>query len=103
MTRHHYLVVNLVADDKHLVVETYLCDTQEFVARPHSSRGVVRIAKQHYRHVGVRCFPLQVVEVDVIGLVFVNQRTLDYLASAVSDAGEEAVVDGCLYQYLLTG
>ncbi len=57
---------------------------QQFVARPHSSGRVVRIAEQKQTGTGVGSLALQVVEVHRIGTVVVGKTVGNHLAPVVA-------------------
>ena len=90
----------LVAENKDPVLHAYVAHAEEFVACPHPSYGVMRIAEDEEFHSGVAALPFEFFPVDRDGIVL-QEFVLDDGASVVPDAGEETVIDGRLDEYLV--
>ncbi len=87
--------------DLYPVLETDVVHSLKFLFLPHSSGWIVRIAEDEGCGLLIGTFALEVFEIYLISAVaHTFQFVFYYFAAAVCNAGEEAVVDRCLYQYL---
>ena len=93
--------MDFICDDFYTMFETDVVHSLQFLFLPHSSGWVVRVAKNEGGSLLVGTFALEVFEIYLISAVaHTFQFVFHYFAAAVCDAGKEAVVDRCLYQYL---
>ena len=93
--------MNFICDDFYPMFETDVVHSLQFLFLPYSSGWIVRIAEDEGCGLLVGTFALEVFEINLISAVaHTFQFVFYYFAAAVCNAGEEAVVDRCLYQYL---
>ena len=102
MSRKGEFAMNLVCHYSHAVAQADFTDVKQFVACPHSSCRVVRVAEQQQLRFGLGTFTLEVFEVDVVSLVLIDQTIRHNLTAVVADGGEETIVDRALNDDLVT-
>ena len=92
-TERHVLVVverqfavNLVRHNAHAILAAKLRHAGQFVARPHASARIVRVAEEHQSGTFVRKLAFEVVEVDFVAqfLLIIYKRVGDHLTSVVA-------------------
>ena len=106
---HDDFTVNLVADDRDIVLEADFCHSAQFLRSPDSAGRVVRIAE--YEYGSLLYFRLKIFEINVIGkfigsisrgLVY-HETVIGHDAAVVPDRGEEAVIYRCLDKDFIAG
>jgi hypothetical protein len=82
---------------------TYIIYAREFLAGPHTPYGIMRVAEYQESGTGIGGTGSKAVEVHLIAVCVaaMSQRTGQNLAAVVAYRGEEAVVDGGLYDNLV--
>ena len=82
--RTHELLVNLVGDDQHAVLEADRGDAQQLLARPDAAGRIVRAAEQEELDFILDDLLLKVGKVDFVVAVFEDERAVDELAPVLA-------------------
>ena len=98
---HDEFAVDFIGDDLHVMFETDVVHSLQFLFLPYSSGWVVRIAEDEGGGLLVSTLALEILKIYLVGTVtHTLQFIFHYFATTVGNAGEEAVVHWSLYQDL---
>ena len=88
--------MNFIADNADMVTLADIAHALQLVTMPHTTCGVMRIAKQENGGllVGTPCLEICPVNLETVAAATELQYTLADLTTAVADAAEETVVVG---------
>ena len=99
---HDEFAVDFIGDDLHVMFETDVVHSLQFLFLPYSTGWVVRVAENEGSGLLVSTLSLEILKIYLVGTV---THTLQFIffhfAATVLDTGEEAVVHRSLHQNLL--
>ena len=101
IARHDEFAVDFIGDDLHVMLETDVIHSLQFLLLPDSSCRVVRVAENKGGGLLVSTLALEILEIYFVGTVtHTLQFIFHYFTATVGNAGEEAVIHRCLHQNL---
>ena len=101
--RAHELLMDLVGDDQHIVLEADGGDAQQLLARPDAAGRIVRAAEQEELDIIFDNLIFKVRKVNLVVAVLEDKRAVDELAAVLADDLAERIVDGLLQEDGIAG
>ena len=102
VTGHNEIVVNLVANHEHPVVQADSRQATELLRSPDAPNGIVRATNDNRRGVGISSLSLEIVEVDFIVCAIELERVLDNLSPVLPDGHLKRVIHGRLNDHAVS-
>lgn len=103
VAKKHEIGMNLIADEKHVVLGADSCNPVHFILAPTAPDGIMRIAENHQLCLRP-CSPLyKVFKIDRIPAVFIAQRIVGERSLMVSDRMDKRMVDRLLDNDFIPG
>ncbi len=79
-----------------------LTDPDKFFLRPNSPHWIVRTTKNQKRHFGKRCLPFQILEINLIRILFFHKLRNHQISSILLHRGSKRMIDRAHNQHTLT-
>ncbi len=86
MTRHNEFAMYFVGNDPHAVAHANVVHLFKFLARPHTSRGIVRIAEKKNGGLVVGALAFKIFEIYSVSVALSYQFVFHNLASLIAYA-----------------
>ena len=99
---HHQFTVNLIANHFYTILQADIVHLHQLGLSPHTSCGVMRIAKQENGSLLIGTLGLKVLPVHLKGIAYALQCGFKHLAAVVTDRREETIVIGRQNQHFFT-
>ena len=101
IARHDEFAVDFIGDDLHVMLETDVIHSLQFLFLPYSSGWVVRVAEDKGGGLLISTLALEILEIYLVSAVaYTLQFIFFHFAATVLDTGKEAVIHRSLHQNL---